>query len=172
VDITEKVRGALGGLERLAASIPGYKGYKEKEMRREADKLLRMHLARQLEEQWRRLPDLQKQLIGAGQLELVDDLEGAVMGLQTIVDRLKTASYGYAGFFDAVKVKEEQLDALYRFDEALLNEVPKVAEGIDRLAAAIAAQKGMAEAIAELAATVRKIGETLHRRQDVMLQAS
>jgi len=171
VDITEKVRGALGGLERLAASIPGYKGYKEKEMRREADKLLRMHLARQLEEQWRRLPDLQKQLIGAGQLELVDDLEGAVMGLQTIVDRLKTASYGYAGFFDAVKVKEEQLDALYRFDEALLNEVPKVAEGIDRVAAAIAAQKGMAEAIAELAATVRKIGETLHRRQDVMLQA-
>jgi len=172
VDITEKVRGALGGLERLAASIPGYKGYKEKEMRREADKLLRMHLARQLEEQWRRLPDLQKQLIGAGQLELVDDLEGAVMGLQTIVDRLKTASYGYAGFFDAVKVKEEQLDALYRFDEALLNEVPKVAEGIDRVAAAIAAQKGMAKAIAELAATVRKIGETLHRRQDVMLQAS
>ncbi|HDH09953.1 MAG TPA: hypothetical protein ENF84_03335 [Chloroflexi bacterium] len=171
MDITEKVRGALGGLERLAASIPGYKGYKEKEMRREADKLLRMHLARQLEEQWRRLPDLQKQLIGAGQLELVDDLEGAVMGLQTIVDRLKTASYGYAGFFDAVKVKEEQLDALYRFDEALLNEVPKVAEGIDRVAAAIAAQKGMAEAIAELAATVRKIGETLHRRQDVMLQA-
>ena len=172
MDITEKVRGALGGLERLAASIPGYKGYKEKEMRREADKLLRMHLARQLGEQWRRLPDLQKQLIGAGQLELVDDLEGAVMGLQTIVDRLKTASYGYAGFFDAVKVKEEQLDALYRFDEALLNEVPKVAEGIDRVAAAIAAQKGMAEAIAELAATVRKIGETLHRRQDVMLQAS
>ena len=172
MDITEKVRGALGGLERLAASIPGYKGYKEKEMRREADKLLRMHLARQLEEQWRRLPDLQKQLIGAGQLELVDDLEGAVMGLQTIVDRLKTASYGYAGFFDAVKVKEEQLDALYRFDEALLNEVPKVAEGIDRVAAAIAAQKGMAKAIAELAATVRKIGETLHRRQDVMLQAS
>ena len=172
MDITAKVKGALGGLERLAASIPGYKGYKEKEMRREADKLLRMHLARQLEEQWRRLPDLQKQLIGAGQLELVDDLEGAVMGLQTIVDRLKTASYGYAGFFDAVKVKEEQLDALYRFDEALLNEVPKVAEGIDRVAAAIAAQKGMAEAIAELAATVRKIGETLHRRQDVMLQAS
>ena len=171
MDITAKVKGALGGLERLAASIPGYKGYKEKEMRREADKLLRMHLARQLEEQWRRLPDLQKQLIGAGQLELVDDLEGAVMGLQTIVDRLKTASYGYAGFFDAVKVKEEQLDALYRFDEALLNEVPKVAEGIDRVAAAIAAQKGMAEAIAELAATVRKIGETLHRRQDVMLQA-
>ena len=172
MDITAKVKGALGGLERLAASIPGYKGYKEKEMRREADKLLRMHLARQLGEQWRRLPDLQKQLIGAGQLELVDDLEGAVMGLQTIVDRLKTASYGYAGFFDAVKVKEEQLDALYRFDEALLNEVPKVAEGIDRVAAAIAAQKGMAEAIAELAATVRKIGETLHRRQDVMLQAS
>jgi len=172
VDITAKVKGALGGLERLAASIPGYKGYKEKEMRREADKLLRMHLARQLEEQWRRLPDLQKRLIEAGQLELVDDLEGAVMGLQTIVDRLKTASYGYAGFFDAIKVKEEQLDALYRFDEALLNEVPKVAEGIDRVATAIAAREGMAEAIADLVATVRKIGETLHQRQDVMLQAS
>jgi len=72
MDLRQKVTEALGGLEQLVAKIPGYKGYKEKEMRREADKLLRAHLARQFEEQRRRNPDMQKQLISSGQVGLLD----------------------------------------------------------------------------------------------------
>ena len=172
MDITAKVKGALGGLERLAASIPGYKGYKEKEMRREADRLLREQLARQFEEQRRRIPDLQKQLISSGQFGFLDDLESGVMKLQYLIDRLKTASYGYAGFFDAVKVKEEQLDALYEFDNALLDEVPKVAAGINSVSEALAAKEGVAEAVADLVSTIQGINDTFSKRQDVILQAS
>ncbi|MEA3459243.1 MAG: hypothetical protein U9R11_00950 [Chloroflexota bacterium] len=172
MNIREKVTGALGGLERLAASVPGYKGYKEKEMRREADKLLREHLARRFDEQRRRLPGLQRQLIEAKRLDLVDDLEGAVMKLQTLVDRLRTASYGYAGFFDAIKVKEEQLDALYNFDNALLDEVPKVAAYIDKVSKAIGSGEGIAAAIGNLMATLQAVTETFNKRQEIMLQAS
>ncbi len=169
--IKGKVARGLGGLERVAQVIPGYKGYKEKELRREADKLLRMHLTRQLEEQWRRLSGLQKRLIDMGRLELVGALEEAVMKLQTFMDRLKTASYGYSGFFDAIKVREEQLDALYEFDNALLEEVPKVAAGIDKVAEAIAAKKGMAEAIADLAAVLQAIIETFNKRTEAISQS-
>ncbi len=172
MDIKEKVREALGGLEELVAKVPGYKGYKEKEMRREADKLLRQHLARQFEEQRRRIPDLQKQLISSGQIGLLDDLESGGMKLQFLIDRLKTASYGYAGFFDAVKVKEEQLDALYEFDSALTDEVSKVAAGINEVSEAIAANEGAAEAIADLVNTVQGVNDTFSKRQDVILQAS
>ncbi len=34
--------------ERIAAAIPGFRGYKEKELRRESDKLLRNHLSLKL----------------------------------------------------------------------------------------------------------------------------
>jgi hypothetical protein len=172
MDLREKVTEALGGLEQLVAKVPGYKGYKEKEMRREADKLLREHLARQFEEQRRRIPDLQKQLISSGQIGFLDDLESGGMKLQFLIDRLKTASYGYAGFFDAVKVKEEQLDALYEFDNTLMDEVPRVTAGIDSVSEAIAAKEGAAEAIADLMNTIQGVNDTFSKRQDVILQAS
>ena len=172
MDLREKVTEALGGLEQLAAKVPGYKGYKEKEMRREADKLLREQLARQFEEQRRRIPDLQKQLISSGQIGLLDDLESGGMKLQFLIDRLKTASYGYAGFFDALKVKEAQLDALYDFDNALMDEVPNVADGISKVSEAIVAKQGMAEAIANLVNTVQGVNDAFSKRQDVILRAS
>jgi hypothetical protein len=172
MSLKEKVVGALGGLEQLAAKVPGYKGYKEKEMRREADKLLREHLARQFEEQRRRIPELQKRLISSGQIGLLDDLESGAMKLQFLIDRLKTASYGYAGLFDAVKVKESQLDALYEFDNALMDEVPKIAAGIQAISEAIADKENPAETIANLAETIQGINDTFSRRQDVILQAS
>ena len=34
--------------ERIATAIPGFRGYKEKELRRESDKLIRNHLYRKL----------------------------------------------------------------------------------------------------------------------------
>jgi hypothetical protein len=172
MDLREKVTEALGGLEQLVAKIPGYKGYKEKEMRREADKLLREHLARQFEEQRRRIPDLQKQLISSGQIGFLDDLESGAMKLQFLIDRLKTASYGYAGFFDAIKVKEEQLDAIYEFDNALMDEVSNVTAGINKVSEALAAKEGVAEAIANLVSTIQGINDTFSKRQDVILQAS
>jgi ATP phosphoribosyltransferase regulatory subunit HisZ len=172
MDVREKVTEALGGLEQLVAKIPGYQGYKEKEMRREADKLLRERLARQFEEQRRRIPELQKQLISSGQIGFLDDLESGAMKLQFLIDRLKTASYGYAGFFDAVKVKEKQLDALYEFDNALMDDVPRVADGISKVSEAMVAKEGIAEAIANLVSTIQDINDTFSKRQDVILQAS
>ena len=172
MDLKEKVTEALGGLEQLVAKVPGYKGYKEKEMRREADKLLREQLARQFEEQRRRIPGLQMRLISSGQIGFLDDLESGGMKLQFLIDRLKTASYGYAGFFDAIKVKEPQLDAIYEFDNALMDDVPRVAAGIHNVSEAIAAKEGLAEAIANLVSTIQGINDTFSKRQDVILQAS
>ncbi len=171
MDLREKLTEALGGLEQLVAKIPGYKGYKEKEMRREADKLLREHLARQFEEQRRSITNLQKQLISSGQIGFLDDLEDGGLKLQILIDRLKTASYGYAGFFDAVKVKEPQLDALYEFDNALMDEVPKVADAINKASEAITAKEGVAQAIADLVSTIQGVNNTFNKRQDVILQA-
>jgi len=74
MDFLERVKGAMGGLESFISKVPGYKGYKEKELRREADKLLRDHLVRQFEEQQRKLNDQKLQLFSSGLIELVDEL--------------------------------------------------------------------------------------------------
>jgi hypothetical protein len=168
-DLYEQISGDRGRIESFLGKVPGYKGYKEKEMRREADKLLREALARRVEEQWRRLPDIQKQLLSGGQIQWLDDIEGATMKLQTFIDRLKTASYGYAGFFDAVRVKEDELDQLYNFDMALDGHVDEIRTAVDTLSSAAMSKEGIGEAIAQLNGAAAMANETLSRRKDVIM---
>ncbi|RLG92196.1 hypothetical protein DRO34_02850, partial [Candidatus Bathyarchaeota archaeon] len=49
-DVYEKVKSEMRLSERILAELPGFRGYKEKELRREADKLIRNHLYRRLVE--------------------------------------------------------------------------------------------------------------------------
>jgi hypothetical protein len=170
-DLLDTVEAGLGGFEKLARKIPGYGGYKEKELRREADKLLRMQVAGKLDEQRKRLSELQNQLISQAQIEFLDDLERAAMKLQLLIDRVKSASYGYAGLFDAVKVKEEQLDALYDFDNQMLDFVGEIASNLDQVSSAIAAREGIREAIADLVGTADEANLTFGHREEAILQA-
>ena len=171
MDLRETVDGALGGLERLIGKIPGYKGYKDKELRREADKLLRLELASKFDDQRKRLSELQMQLISQAQIEFVDDLDRAVTKLQLLIDRIKTASYGYAGLFDAVKVKEEQLDALYEFDNQMMDFVDETAIGVDQVASAISAKEGILAAITDLVEVTAEANLAYGHREETILRA-
>lgn len=172
VDIAAKVRREPTGLEKLAAIIPGYQGYKEKEQRREADKLLRMHLARGFEEQRRRINELQLQLTDKGRLASVVTLERAMLRLQLLIDRLKTASYGYAGWFDAIKVEEAELDALYAFDSAITENLAQVTRIIDLLAEAVAKDENPSSPASDLLTTLEELNTAFGRRQDVIQQTT
>jgi hypothetical protein len=161
----------MSSLESLVHRIPGYQGYKDKELRREADKLLRMQVANSFDDQRKRLSELQNQLISQGQIEFLDDVERVSMKLQLAIDRIKTASYGYAGLFDAVKVKEDQLDALYEFDEKMLAFADDIASGVDAVASAIGAQEEVSATISELAITVDEANLAFGHREEAILQA-
>ena len=137
VDLRDTVSDHLGGLESLAKKIPGYSGYKEKEMRREADTLLRDKLARSFSEQLTKAEDVTSQMLTGPGIGQLDDMGRGNTRLQTLIDKIKTAAQGYAGFFDAVKVKEDELDALYEFDNALLLKVDEVSVAIDQVQAAL-----------------------------------
>lgn len=172
MDFSKLVKDQRGGFEKLVGKIPGYKGYKEKELRREADKLLRQKLAADLDLQRRRLNEQQVALVNAGQILFTDDLERALTKLQTLIDRIKTASYGYSGLFDAVKVKEEQLDQLYAFDAGLLDGVPQVAAAVDKVAEAIEKEAEIGPAIKALTKLVTQFNDLFSRRQEAIQKGS
>ncbi|RME51019.1 MAG: hypothetical protein D6790_20485, partial [Caldilineae bacterium] len=109
----DKAKEQMGAIERLLKGLPIIRGYVDKDLRREADRRLRQTIAAGLEAEKQRLYDLQKIFLRSGGLRYMDDLDGAVQKLQTLIDRIKTASYGYAGLLDAVKIREEQLNALH-----------------------------------------------------------
>ena len=169
-DLRGTVSDARGTLERLAGQIPGYHGYKEKEMRREADKLLRTHISERFQEQRTKLSNVQNQLASEGKLEDLGLLERVMLQLQLLIDRLKVAEYGYAGLFDAVRVKEEQLDALYVYDSALTSSVDQLAEKMDKLAIAAMSGEELRSLANDTLLLLQELNTTLDRRKDVILR--
>ncbi|NLG50677.1 MAG: hypothetical protein GX552_11250 [Chloroflexi bacterium] len=170
-NLTERVQGSRNKFEELVAKIPGYRGYKQKEERREADKLLRLHIARQYDEQLARLNELQFALTSSKRLDLVVVLERAATKLQLLIDRLKTASYGYAGLFDAVKVDEDVLDRMYDFDEGMLAGVDQLSALLDTMFEAVASEALTVVDANKLVSQLDALNNTFSQRQDIILEA-
>ena len=160
-DLIGKIRNFIGG----------FVGYVDRENRRDADKILRETTAQRYEEVWSRISELQRQLISEGKLELVDDLEASAIKLRAFIDRTKGASYGYAGFFDAVRIHSEELERIYEFDIALLEGAQKLADAVDNVAASIGTD-GLPAAIRHLVSISQEAIDTYNRRDEVILATS
>ena len=156
---------------KIRNTLAGFVGYVDRENRREADKLLRETIAQRYEEQWSRISELQRQLVSEGQLELVDDLEAATIKLRAFVDRVKGASYGYAGFFDAVRILSEELEKVYEYDVALLEGAQNLADAVDNVAASIGSD-GLPAAIRHLVSLSQEAIDTYNRRDEMILTTS
>ncbi len=167
MSLLDQVKDQMSGFEQLVAKIPGYKGYKEKELRREADKLLRDHIVNQLRTVKTQLDGLQQDLIGAGKFDLLDETGSAATQIQTFIDRVRTAAYGYGGLFDAVKVKEDDLDRVYEFDSALLGYADRIENAISNARAGVEGEdaRSLILMVRDLA---REANTTFDERQDVL----
>ncbi|MBX3052494.1 MAG: hypothetical protein KF753_13520 [Caldilineaceae bacterium] len=146
----DKAKENMGTIERLLKGLPIVRGYVDKDLRREADYRLRQTIASTLESEKQRMYSLQKKLLKGGGLLYMDDLDSAITRVQKLADRVKTASYGFAGLLDAVKIQEDQLDALHRFDVGLAARTYEVQTAVDELGSAVEAKSGIGDAIDSL----------------------
>jgi DNA helicase HerA-like ATPase len=151
-------------LERIATKIPGYKGYLEKESRRDVDKLHREHLATLLFQLKAPLHNVIRELTDNRRLFEVGPIEKALQKLDKVENRIKYASYGYAGFFDAVKIREDQLDQLYHFDLALVEDVERVKAHVQKLIAQASDSKTLKTAAQELVTAIDDLDAKFNQR--------
>ncbi len=132
--IDDRIEESKNWFEKLAEHIPGYKGYKEKELRREADKVQRLYVAERLDTVLGTLDTLKLGLVNRAQLEKLGLIDVTERKLRTVTDRIRYADYGYAGLFDTDKVDDGILDQLYQFDTALVagvGEIETMASALD-----------------------------------------
>jgi len=110
-------------LEKLADSIPLLKGYRDKEARRDTDKRLREYLADRIDKLRNNIDEVKRAQLAAGQLEQLDDLDRLSSKLFKSANSIRHASYGYSGFFDQVKIEENELDRIYQYDLSLITTI-------------------------------------------------
>jgi len=103
-------------LEKIGSFIPGYKGYSEKEGRRDTDKILRFEIARMLDSTKDSVDKLISSCVEGKNMHDVVELDKIKRNIDTTANKIRYASYGASGFFDVVQIENIDLDALYRHD--------------------------------------------------------
>ncbi|MCL5996486.1 MAG: hypothetical protein M1546_10605 [Chloroflexi bacterium] len=111
---------------------------------------------------------MQSTLIDNGAIDLMDEMGAVKTALQTLVDRIRNAPQGYAGFFDAVRVKEDDLDRLEAFDQQLVAEISKVSGAFDSLDQAVQANADVKPAINAARASVQDVVTLFNKRSSVI----
>jgi hypothetical protein len=119
--------------ERIAAALPGFRGYKEKELRRESDKLVRNTLYLKISKDKDDVRVISQKIADKRYMDVLTDIDRLTAKMDRITEKVNHASYGYSGFYDIVKIKEESLDRMITFDNQLLDEVNALTASIDDL---------------------------------------
>ena len=166
-DIFDIVAEDRDPLKKLLSKIPGFKGYVERGDRRLSDKLLREAIANEYEAHYQRISGLQRDLISQGGLAYIDDLESAAIKLRQFIDRVRTASYGYAGLFDAIKINEEELASIYQYDADLLEKGATVSGAIDNVESSIGTD-GLPAALRHLISVSQECVDLFNKRSDAL----
>ncbi len=147
----ERARERRNLLERLGAKIPGLKGYLDRELRRETDKMERDWIAGRLDRARQSVQAAIREWSRSGNLANLDLASSLEKLLDRFANRVRHADYGYTGFFDAVKVYEAELERLYEFDLALIERVEEITARIESLpkTASEPALRSLLEAVEE-----------------------
>jgi hypothetical protein len=115
-------------LRNLAYLVPGYRGYKEKDLRREEDARLRSrvigHLGEIREILHQRVERLRELSLESAERHL-DARHARVEGL---IRAVRFAPYGFAGFFDAGEIREETLEMILEIDLLLFQDLDDATE--------------------------------------------
>jgi ribosomal protein L17 len=169
-DYLEKVKGERGLLERIMGYIPGYHGYKEKELRRESDRLVRMEAVNRLKAAktaMRRVfanPAMVQKLAG----EDTYRYEALNSRMDRITQRIDRAVAGYQGVFDAVKVKEDKLDSVLQYDVSLIEKADGIKVDCGKLSKMQPGNEDWSAAMDALISKVEEYDSLIDSRTEIL----
>jgi hypothetical protein len=170
-DVFSEAKGQMRLSERIMDAIPGFRGYKEKELRRESDKLIRNHLYLKLSKSKRDLESVFQKLADRRYFDVLTDMDHLKAKFDRVSSKVNHASYGYSGFFDVVKVKEENLDKMIDYDNRLVSEVEGLMADVDAFKAEITKgeTKNAKESVRNLIDQLEAFEDAFDKRQEVIL---
>ncbi len=170
-DVYGKAKEEMRLSEKVMDKVPGFKGYKEKELRRESDRLIRNHLYLKLSTAKTNLREISQKLADRRYFDVLTEMDRLLAKMDRLVEKVNHASYGYSGFFDAVKVREKNLDRMIDFDNQLLEGINALATEIDALKAELASgvTANLKTRLQNVTDKLESLEDTFDKREEVIL---
>jgi len=170
-DVYAQAKSQMRLSERIVAALPGFHGYKEKELRRESDKLVRNNLYLKLSKAKDNIRSISQKIADKRYLDVLTDIDRLTAKIDRVTEKVNHASYGYAGFYDIVKIKEENLDRMITFDNQLLDNVNALTADIDAFKAQLVSgdYSNLKDKIQAITNKLEALEDTFDKREEVIL---
>jgi hypothetical protein len=152
-------------IESILRYIPGFRGYLEKEYRRESDQLARTWIADRLQTVKRSLDDYSRGLVDQGKFEELPVLERLRTRLDGLMSTIRGDVRGYSSFFDYVRINEAVLDQVYDHDMSLLRDVEALLENVRQLQEKPDTPRGV---VADIGQRIQELQDKYQRRRDLL----
>jgi len=165
----QEARANRNFLERLGEKIPGYRGFQDRELRRDVDRLLREHLATELGRLKALLRDRARAFTDAGKIGALNGFDRLDRQIDGLSQAVRFSDYGATGLFDPVKIGEAELARLYELDLSVVDDLAQLESEIGALPAPGAEDSG--PALERLQQTVRALDGKWQQRKQVISAA-
>jgi hypothetical protein len=170
-ELYEKIVSQRGGLESLVARIPGFRGYHEKNARRQADTMLRNYIADRIDGIIRSFTRVENKILDDGKgLSHMSKTREVKSRLQSYRDRVASANPKYSGMFEAINIGSEELDRIYAFDEAQLRYVEELEVQVGILQSTVEKGEDFSATLDSVLNSVETAIEVFRMRDDQILQ--
>ena len=170
MDLHAKSVGQRGMLERLMGMIPGFKGYMDREARRDVDKVQRDFCADKLQAQKKSIQRVLEEVVRGGDLDGISPFERLLNKLDAVAQKVRYADRGWTGLFATIKVDEPTLEKLYEYDLGLAEAVTEVAHKVTEMKAENReALQGQVRDTIEL---LERVEEFFARREELLRKGS
>lgn len=157
-----------GMIDRMLDSIPGYGGYRDKERRRDSDRAIRENLALEYGQLASRLGRLATKLADERKIMAISTVDKPQKRLTSFIDRVRTASYGYAPLFSDKPVDATALDQIALFDRALADQLSTLATQIETLEQTNPDDEAFKSTASEISTTVDGLHDRFDKRHEVI----
>ena len=116
--------------DKIGSLIPGYRGYAEREGRRNCDKILREGIVAKLAEAEKILYEKMSEALKRKGKELMKDIEEVRKQVNTFSSKVKFAPYGATTFFTDGQIKEDELFNIYQIDLDLAGSIENLSNHV------------------------------------------
>lgn len=137
-------------IEAILKYIPGFRGYLQREYRRESDALVRKHMDNCLQNTKQSVDRFARVTIDKGLLEHAAQADRIKNAIDTLQNRMRSAVRGYSAVFDYVRVQREELDRVLQLDLQLSREAEKLQAAAAALGEETTSLTGISDSVAEL----------------------
>ena len=157
--------------EKIAMLIPGFQGYKEKELRRDTDQLIRNKVYDTLRTGIKDLRWCHREIVNVDQMEKSDFIDRLIMKTDKITEKIHHANRGYSGTWQAVKVREGELTEVLRYDVHLIDTAEKLRQDISQIKNEIRSRKfeTITDLLVEYEDSIDSIDDNFTQREEVIL---